>query len=127
MYGFDNDTPDVFDNTLKELNRLDLDSASFSIVTPHPGTYLYNKLEKENRIITKDWSKYNEGNVVFIPKKMSKEKLFQGIKKASREYYSFSNSFKRCFLKRNINLSHLRKKVVENFITSRVFYKDLFN
>jgi len=127
MYGFDNDTPQVFDQTLQALYELNLDSASFSIVTPHPGTYLFNKLEKEGRILTRDWSKYNEGNVVFKPKKMSEEVLLQGVKKASMEYYSFSNSFKRCFLNKNINLSHLRKKVVENFIISKEFYKDLFN
>jgi len=127
MYGFDNDTPQVFDQTLQALYKLNLDSASFSIVTPHPGTYLFKKLEKEGRILTRDWSKYNEGNVVFKPKKMSEETLLQGVKKASMEYYSFSNSFKRCFLNKNINLSHLRKKVVENFIISKEFYKDLFN
>lgn len=127
MYGFDTDTPKVFDQTLQALYELNLDSASFSIVTPYPGTYLFNKLEKEGRILTRDWSKYNEGNVVFRPKNMSEEILFQEVKKASMEYYSFSNSFKRCFLKEKNSFSHLRKKFIENFIISREFYKDLFN
>lgn len=127
MYGFDNDTPNVFDQTLQALYELNLDTASFSIVTPYPGTHLFNKLEKEKRILTKDWSKYNEGNVVFKLKNMSEEILLQGIKNASKEYYSFSNSLKRCFLNKNFNLSHLGSKVVENFIISKEFYKDLFN
>jgi radical SAM superfamily enzyme YgiQ (UPF0313 family) len=127
MYGFDNDTPKVFNQTLQVLSELHLDSASFSIVTPYPGTYLFKKLDKEGRILTRDWSKYNEGNVVFTPKNMSEKILFQGVKKASMNYYSFSNSFKRCFLKNNSNLSQIRKNFFENFIVSREFYKDLFN
>ena len=127
MYGFDNDTPQVFDQTLQALFKLNLDNASFSIVTPYPGTYLFNRLEREGRILTKDWNKYNEGNVVFKPKKMSAEILFQGIKKASMEYYSLSNAFKRCFLNKNYNFYHIRKKFIDNFLVSREFYNDLFN
>ena len=127
MYGLDNDTPQVFDQTLQALYELNLDSASFSIVTPYPGTYLFNKLEKEGRILTRDWSKYNGRNVVFKPKKMSEEILFQEVKKASKEYYSFSNSFKRCFLNKNVNLIHLGNKILENFITSKEYYKNMFD
>ena len=127
MYGFDNDTSQVFDETLQALYKLNLDIASFSIVTPNPGTRLYDKLEREGRILTRDWSKYNEGNVVFKPKKMSEEELLEGVKKASKKYYSYSNCFKRCFLSKDISLSHLGERVAENFITSKEFYKDLFN
>lgn len=127
MYGFDNDTPYVFDRTLQALDELNLDTASFSIVTPYPGTHLFEKLVKERRILTKDWSKYNEGNVVFKPKNMSVEELFQGTKKASKKYYSFPNSLKRCIRSKNLNLSHFVDKVARNFFVSREFYSDMFN
>ena len=127
MYGFDSDTPQVFDNTLQVLYDLRIDTASFSVVTPYPGTSLFNKLDKENRILTKDWSQYNEGSVVYKPKNMSREELLNGIKKASMEYYSFSSSFKRCLKNKNSSIAHFGNNIIENFFISRRFYKDLFN
>ncbi len=96
MFGFDNDTPEVFDKTLEFMLALDLDGISFSVLTPYPGTRLAERLEREGRIISKDWSKYDEGNVNFIPKKMTREELHNGIRKIAREYFSYRNIFRRC-------------------------------
>ncbi|MCX6666136.1 MAG: radical SAM protein [Euryarchaeota archaeon] len=127
MFGFDNDTPDIFNRTLQAMNELNLDSASFSIVTPYPGTQLFNEMEAEGRILTKDWAKYTEGNVVFKPKNMSEEELLQGIKKAAMKYYSFSCSLRRCLRSKNLSFNLILKKVSRNFFYTKLFYKELFN
>lgn len=86
IFGFDGDKPDVFDFTEKNLAKLGLDSARFAILTPYPGTPLFNRLEKEGRILTKDWSKYTRKNVVFEPKNMSKDELRNGFVKISNDF-----------------------------------------
>lgn len=95
MFGFDNDTKKVFDETLKAINKLKIDVADFSILTPFPGTPIYNILKKENRIIEDKWSKYNMYNVVFQPKNMNADELRYGIKKMYNTFYSNKNTFKR--------------------------------
>ena len=97
MFGFDTDTKDVFDETLKQINKLGIDAADFCILTPFPGTPVYDKLEKEKRILTKDWSQYNLKNPVFKPKNMTPEELLAGVRKMYYEYYSRSNNIRRIF------------------------------
>ena len=97
MFGFDTDTKDVFDDTLKQIKKLGVDAADFCILTPFPGTPIYNKLEKEKRILTKDWSQYNLKNPVFKPKNMTLEELLIGVRKMYYEYYSIPNNIKRIF------------------------------
>ncbi|UCD13325.1 MAG: B12-binding domain-containing radical SAM protein [Thermoplasmatales archaeon] len=91
MFGMDYDTPDVFDSTLKAVNDLGLIAANFSILTPYPGTPLHDRLDKEGRIFSKDWSKYRWDEVVIKPKGMSSEELLHGVRKIKREFYSLHN------------------------------------
>ena len=90
IFGFDTDTLDVFNETLKMIKNLMIDVVDFCILTPFPGTPLFNKLEKEGRILTMDWSKYTMKNVVFQPKNMTTEELMQGVRKMYAEFYSNS-------------------------------------
>jgi len=122
MFGFDNDTTDIFDRTLKAMYKWGLDEASFSIVTPYPGTRLFERLEKEGRITSYDWSRYEEGNVNFKPVKMTQEELLQGIRRIAGDFYSIKSSLIRSFNANSLN-------PIESFITFgrnigfRLFYK----
>jgi len=91
VFGFDEDTPDVFDSTLENIDRIGLDSAIFAVLTPYPGTPMFDKLEKEGRILTHDWSKYNRKNVVFKPKNMTKEELENGYRRMTKNFNSASH------------------------------------
>ncbi len=95
VFGSDCDEESVFDDTLDNISHLNLDYPRFSILTPFPGTPLYNKLDSENRILTRDWMKYDMGHVVFQPKNMSPEALESGWLRVIKETYSKSNLIKR--------------------------------
>ncbi|PNX48604.1 MAG: hypothetical protein BV459_01990 [Thermoplasmata archaeon M11B2D] len=95
IFGFDNDTHDVFSKTLQVIQALQIDVADFSILTPFPGTPLFQKLDREKRILTKDWRYYNMGHVVFTPKQMTPEELRQGVQQMYREFYSPLPTMKR--------------------------------
>ncbi len=87
IFGFDEDTPDVFDMTIEKLYELEVDVLEVNILTPYPGTPLFERLEKQGRIITKDWSRYNQVDVVFQPKQMSPKELWNGARKVAKEFY----------------------------------------
>jgi radical SAM superfamily enzyme YgiQ (UPF0313 family) len=95
VLGLDIDTKDVFEKILEFAINNRLEAANFAILTPHPGTRLRAKLEKQNRIIHSDWSKYDGGNVAFKPKLMSPEELQEGHDRMKQQFYSFSSIIKR--------------------------------
>jgi hypothetical protein len=95
MFGFDYDTPDVFETTLNAVYEWKIDKAGFAMLTPFPGTALFKEFDKQGRITTKDWSQYNMKNVVIQPKNMTQKQLFEGTTNLIKDFYSFKNSFKR--------------------------------
>jgi len=95
IFGFDTDTPEVFEKTLSVIKDLDIDVADFSILTPFPGTPLFEKLDKQGRILTKDWKLYNMGHMVFQPTHMTPEQLERGVQRISNEIYGISMTTKR--------------------------------
>lgn len=121
MFGFDNDTPDIFDKTLEAIYKWELDKAGFAILTPFPGTMLFNKFEEEGRILTEDWTKYNLKNVVFKPKNMSEEELFTGTRRLVKEFYSLPNSIRRCLMDRNLESHGFLNRIAGDFC-SKKFY-----
>ncbi len=94
VFGMDQDDNDVFSKTVEWSVSKSLETATFHILTPYPGTDLYNQLNKEKRIISKDWNKYDTRHAVFTPGKMSVEELEAGYFKAYSEFYKWSSIFK---------------------------------
>ncbi|MBU4128722.1 B12-binding domain-containing radical SAM protein [bacterium] len=97
IFGFDSDDKRVFEKTLRFAQELRLDVATFHLLTPLPGTQLYEKLERENRIVVRDWSKYNLSTVVFQPKQMTREELQEGVRWTMKKFYSLFSMTKRLF------------------------------
>ncbi len=95
IFGFDEDTPDIFDTTLEKIYELEIDVMEINILTPYPGTPLYNRLEKEGRILTKDWSRYNQVDIVYQPKNMTVQELYDGTRRVAKEFYSWKDIIKR--------------------------------
>lgn len=96
IFGFDSDTMDIFDTTAETIDNLGIDAPSINILVPYPGTPLFDRFEREGRILTKDWSQYTLDNVVFQPKNMSKEELLDGAHMVAKHFYMHSNVIKRC-------------------------------
>jgi radical SAM superfamily enzyme YgiQ (UPF0313 family) len=116
IFGFDTDTPDVFNKTKETVNDWEIDLADFGLLTPYPGTPLFDKLEKEGRILTKDWAKYTMDNVVFKPKNMSKEGLYNGYKRMGKEFYSTPSIIKRTTRGLNLGFYPFIQIFVRNMI-----------
>ncbi len=95
IFGMDAHDRSIFKITVDFVNKVKLDSVQYSILTPLPGTRFYKEVEKEGRIIDRDWSNYDCGHVVFRPKKMSPAELDKGFAWSYVNSLSFYSIFKR--------------------------------
>lgn len=88
IFGFDTDTLDVFDETEEFVRKSEIDVPWYHILTPFPGTPLYDKFDREGRILTRDWSKYDtHRSVVFQPKHMTPEELLTNTIRTRKKTY----------------------------------------
>ncbi|MGA2532155.1 MAG: radical SAM protein [Candidatus Aminicenantales bacterium] len=88
IFGFDEDTKDVFDDTVKFLIKNKVHTVSFNVLTPYPGTKTFQKMKGEGRLLTDDWKYYDHSTVVFQPKNMSPYELMVGKIRSRKTFYS---------------------------------------
>ena len=97
IFGLDHDDEGVFEKTLRFCERNRIELPSFFILTPLPGTPLFQKMKREGRLLHEDWTQYNGATVVFKPNLMTEETLQRGFNWVCKEAYSWSSIFKRVF------------------------------
>jgi radical SAM superfamily enzyme YgiQ (UPF0313 family) len=96
VFGFDDDTPEIFKDTVQFLEDTGIQNATFNILTPYPGTPLFRRLEAQGRILARDWRMYNGRiDVVFQPKQMSVAELLAGFRYANERFYSLQSIARR--------------------------------
>jgi radical SAM superfamily enzyme YgiQ (UPF0313 family) len=91
MFGFDGDNRSVFDETVSFNIDAKYDACAYSALTPYPGTLTWYEMKKANRIVSFDWSMYDQGHVVFTPTQMSGDELRIGLADAYEDFYSASS------------------------------------
>ncbi len=95
MFGFDHDDPSVFNATAKFNIDADYDMCAYSVLTPYPGTLTWFEMMKDQRIVSYDWDKYDQGHIVMKPGNMTPEELREGHMGAYRQFYSLSSIARR--------------------------------
>ena len=91
VFGMDDDDPGVFDRTVEWAVDHGVETATFHILTPYPGTGLYARMAREGRLLHADWDLYDTRHAVFRPARMSGEQLEEGYWSAYRDFYSWRN------------------------------------
>ena len=122
IFGFDDDTPDVFDSTAEFILKTGIESPNAHILTPYPGTPLFKRMEEQNRIITYDWNYYNTGHVVYKPVGMSEQCLMDGYKNWYRESFSVKKIVER-MKKANFPYYALLTNIAKNHEVNRASFK----
>ncbi len=88
IFGFDTDSPALFEHTLKAITKMRVDYAHIYILTLYPGTPIYDRFSREGRLLKdKDRSHYGWANAMFMPKQMSPEELEKGVCRLNRRLY----------------------------------------
>jgi radical SAM superfamily enzyme YgiQ (UPF0313 family) len=95
VFGCDEDDRDVFATTLDFLLEANVETIQSTRLTPFPGTPLFKQMQKEGRLIDKEWSHYDFFHVVFQPLHMDPETLHLGTAWLQKEFYSYKNISRR--------------------------------
>lgn len=91
VFGLDYDSKDVFQRTVEWAVNQGITTSTFHIATPYPGTAFFQQMEKQNRILHRQWDKYDTRQVVFKPSSMNSAELKAGYDWAYRHFYSWKN------------------------------------
>jgi radical SAM superfamily enzyme YgiQ (UPF0313 family) len=89
VFGFDEDDASVFERTVEWAIRQGVETATFHVLTPYPGTALFQKMEAEGRLLHRDWDLYDTRHAVFRPARMTPQQLEEGYRRAYRDFYRF--------------------------------------
>lgn len=115
VFGFDNDDESVFERAVDFLTKNQVELAYFNILTPLPGTALFDRYNNAGRIFDRDWSKYDGKHVVFQPSRMTPEQLQDGFYWANHQFYSLPSIWRR--------LSGTSQRLVARWEMNREFRK----
>jgi radical SAM superfamily enzyme YgiQ (UPF0313 family) len=109
VYGLDGDDESVFDRTVEWTERQGIESATFHILTPYPGTRLYSRMVGEGRLLTDNWDLYDTRHAVFRPARMTATALERGYQRSNRQFASWSSIWRSAATKDNLRdrLRHL--------------------
>mgnify|MGYP000480604317 CR=1 FL=1 len=95
IFGSDEEDSSVFGRVVDFCEETKIDAAVFAVLTPYPGTRIYDQYTQEGRIFSRDWDLYDMDHVVFRPKRMTAEELQAGHDWANRRFYSYPSMLRR--------------------------------
>jgi len=113
VYGFDHDDWQTVKNTVKFAKKSRLNSTQFLILTPLPGSELFDRMRANNRILFNDWSLYDAHHVVFKPARLSLFGLQWSQIFSHKKFYSRVESLKKLLNFRWIDfgIAHYARKL----------------
>jgi radical SAM superfamily enzyme YgiQ (UPF0313 family) len=97
IFGLDSDTHEVFDVAYEFLTGAKAAFFQACVMTPYPGTPVFNKLRAQGRILTDDWRRYDASKVIINPDNISPEDLLDGYNKIKWHFYSYKSILKRSY------------------------------
>jgi len=109
VFGMDGDDPDVFERTVDWAISQGIETATFHILTPYPGTALYDRMERAGRLLHRNWDLYDTRHTVFRPARLTPEALEAGYWRAYASFYRWSAIFRGAATKTDLRnrLRHL--------------------
>lgn len=95
VFGSEADTLQVMRDTVEFSHEIDVDSLQYLILTPIPGTPVYDELATQNRLLHQDWQYYDGHHAVFVPQYMTPLELQLGTLRAMKRFYTWPSVLKR--------------------------------
>lgn len=94
VFGLDDDDKDVFKRTVDWAVEHGLTTSTFHVLTPYPGTRLFKQMEKDGRILHRNWDEYDTRKVVYKTVGLSADELKAGYDWSYKSFYSWKNIYK---------------------------------
>lgn len=95
MFGLDGDTEASMDETLEFVMKARLPIPRFYVMTPIPGTELFDQFRQEGRLLHEDFGKYTGYHCVHEPMNISSAALDRKYDDLNRKIYSVSSILRR--------------------------------
>lgn len=95
MLALDEDTASYYKSLPKKLDEIDPSSILLSISIPIPGTPFYEQVESEGRIFDRNLSHYEGDHLVFKPKRVTPDEVFEAFGRINKYFYSWKSILKR--------------------------------
>jgi len=115
------DRPRYIKKSVNFMKDFPFDLVQISLLTPYPGTCLYEKLKQENRIINTNWDDYDGIHCVYKPVGMSPKKLEAEFGNAYKELYFSGGLFKTLKRLNNFRSTLVNSKNFLNYL--KLFFK----
>jgi radical SAM superfamily enzyme YgiQ (UPF0313 family) len=112
VFGLDEDNNDVFKRTVDWGVKHSITTSTYHVLTPYPGTRLFEDMESQGRILTYNWDLYDTRNVVYQTTNLTADELKNGYEWAYKEFYSWTN-----IIKSSINHESHKHKLKHFFYT----------
>jgi radical SAM superfamily enzyme YgiQ (UPF0313 family) len=93
VFGMDHDDETVFERTVTWAVSQGIETATFHILTPYPGTALYQRMAAQGRLFHSNWDLYDTRHVVYRPARLTPETLEAGYWRAYHDFYRWSAIF----------------------------------
>jgi radical SAM superfamily enzyme YgiQ (UPF0313 family) len=93
VFGLPEDDPSVFQRTVDWAVDNGIQTATFHILTPYPGTRLFDRMQNAGQINHFNWDLYDTRHAVFTPNKLTVSQLETGYWQSYKDFYSLSNIF----------------------------------
>jgi radical SAM superfamily enzyme YgiQ (UPF0313 family) len=91
VFGLDQDDPSVFERTVEWAIDHGIETATFHVLTPYPGTALHSGMESAGRLLHRNYDLYDTRHAVFRPAHMSPTQLEEGYWRAYRDFYRWGS------------------------------------
>jgi radical SAM superfamily enzyme YgiQ (UPF0313 family) len=88
VFGAENDDVSSLRGATDFALRTGIDTVQFMTLTPLPGTQYFEDMERDDRLLTREWNLYDGQHVVYQPRKMSPYELQKETFKAMKRFYS---------------------------------------
>lgn len=88
IFGLDEHDKTIFGQTLDFILEHKIPSVGAYMLTPYPGTRLYDRMVAEGRLLHRNWGFYDHGTPVFLPARMTLEELAEGYMKFRESLFS---------------------------------------
>jgi radical SAM superfamily enzyme YgiQ (UPF0313 family) len=95
VFGLPDDDDSIFKSTLNWLVKNRVETVTAHILTPYPGTALYQNMLSSNQIKDFNLSRYNTAHVVFGHEHLTQKQLYKGYINFYKKFYSIKNIIKR--------------------------------
>jgi radical SAM superfamily enzyme YgiQ (UPF0313 family) len=88
IFGLDEHDRSIFDRTLEFILTYKVPSISTYLLTPYPGTPLFDRMSHEGRLLHRNWRYYDHLTPVIRPARMSAEELAEGYVRFRESLFS---------------------------------------